>query len=107
MADEKRKKVKTKVKASGKSPAGVDAALDNMTKLFIEKPITGEMDYLIKKQNGEIVVNEYLMSESLKTASGYAELGAQIQELAQASLAGVTDGKIKVLFESKFEEISN
>lgn len=105
MADEKKKKVKMKVKASGKSPAGIDSALNDMAKLFIEKPVTGEMDYLVKKQNGEIVVNEYLMSESLNAAGGYSELGAQIQELAQADLASVTDGKIKVVFETLYEDL--
>ena len=74
-----------------------------MSKLFIEKPVTGEMELLIKKKEGEIVINEYTISESLGDA--YKNLGAKIQESAMADLANEKDGKIKVEFEVSFENI--
>ena len=105
MASEKKKKVKMKVKTTGKSIPAIDQSLNEMAGLFLVKPITGEMDYLLKKKDGEIVINEFTMSESLKAATGYNDLGSKIQESAQADLAGVKDGRIKVIFESEYEEI--
>jgi len=105
MADEKKKKVKMKVKSTQTVPTSIDQSLNEMAALFLAKPITGEMDYLFKKKDGEIVVNEFMMSESLKSASGYQELGRKIQESAQADLANEKDGRIKVLFETEYEDL--
>lgn len=103
MAEDKKKRIKTKVRTTEKVPTDVDNALNEMAKLFLNKPVTGEMDLLIKKKGGEIVINEYTISKSL--GAEYQQLGDKIKESAIASLGGVKDGRIRVLFETENEFI--
>tara|TARA_B100000809_G_scaffold143765_1_gene141323 strand:+ start:430 stop:741 length:312 start_codon:yes stop_codon:yes gene_type:complete len=100
MADEKKKKVKMKVKTTEKSPIDVDTALNDMAKLFLNKPVTGEMDLLIKKKAGEIVINEYTISDSL--GDEYRLLGDKIRESALNSLGALKSGRIRVIYETEF-----
>lgn len=105
MANEKKKKVKIKVKTSGEAIPNIDSALNEMAKLFLDKPVTGRMDLLIKKKSGEITENEFSISETL--SDKYQELGAKIKESAMAELASLEEGKIRVVFEAEYEFIEN
>jgi hypothetical protein len=105
MANEKKVKLKTKVRTPKKTPSVIDSSLNDMISLYQSNPVTGKMDLLIKKKGGEITVNEYSISETLNEK--YKELGAIIKESAMAELASLEEGKVRVVFEAEYEFIEN
>ncbi len=94
----KKNKIKTKVNSSSTVNPDIETNLANMSKLSIDKPVTGEMDLLVKKKNGVIVIDEYVISDKLDT--NYKDLGKKIHAIVLADLEGVEDGRVAVVFET-------
>jgi len=104
MADEKKVKLKTKVKSPTKISGDIDGPLNEMSKLSIDNPTNGEMKISVKKIDGEIVKDELTITGELSDLQ--KKLSEQLKLAANATLSELTDGKCKIEFVSEIEIIS-
>ena len=103
MAEERKKKFKTKVKSSQAISSETNSSMDELLIASVKNTTNGSIKINIKKVKGEftkkdIVSEGKISEEQLKIAEG-------IKSQALKALDGVTDGYFKVGFKTEFEQI--
>ncbi|MDB4533684.1 hypothetical protein N9242_02350 [Vicingaceae bacterium] len=103
MADEKKRRIKTKVKKSIAILPGVETALDQIAKLAIDSPSNAEITISYKMVAGEVTNDEFNTGGELSAEQ--QKLGKVMYSEVVSSFKDVKEGKITVKFSSTYEEI--
>jgi hypothetical protein len=104
MAEEKKHKLRTKVKHTIEILPEVGSTLNQIAKLAIDTPSTAEIVISYKMVNGELTKDEYNTSGEL--SADQQKLGKIMYGSVVDSFRGLKDGKITVNFSSKYELIN-
>ncbi len=101
MAEKKEKKVKSKVDTTEKISGDIDTLLNDMSKLSLDKITNGKMKIKVVKENDVITKDELVITGIL--SEEHKASATKAKEHAHTTLKAVTDGEIKIEFESELE----
>ncbi len=101
MAEEKKRKIVTKVNTSEKVSADMDTSITDFHKLSLDKFEEGSLKIVVKKENNEIKKQELELEGGL--AVSHKEIGQLVLDQAIKSLGTATDGEVKIVYKTELD----